>query len=298
MLGTTSENDLDSVRPLAPSRPRDAHKGVFGHLLIVAGSRGYIGAARLATEAALRSGAGLVTLGVPLPLGDIAATTLTEAMTLLFPASPAESFAHSAVTPALEATVSRTAAVLGPGLSQHSETQAFAQDFVRQCAKPLLIDADGLNALSHDLEALKNSMAARVLTPHPGEMARLTGLTTAEIQANRIEIASEFSHAYGCVLVLKGAGTVIAEPNGQTYVNTTGNAGLAKGGTGDVLAGLIGGLLAQGVSALAAARLGVFLHGLAGDLAAAAKTERGMTASDVIAFLPEAWKRVDGIAAP
>ncbi|MBI5094241.1 MAG: NAD(P)H-hydrate dehydratase [Candidatus Hydrogenedentes bacterium] len=292
MSQSISELNLESVRTLAPARPPDAHKGVFGHVLVIAGSRGFTGAARLAAEAASRSGVGLVTLAVPHSLADIAAMASSEIMTMRLPQSPAETFAHTAAVPAIQASTSRTAVVLGPGLSQHAETKAFVQDFARQCAKPLLIDADGLNCLGKDPELLKSAPARRVLTPHPGEMSRLTGLPVSEIQAKRQHIASEFARAFECVLVLKGHRTVIAEPGGPVYINTTGNSGLAKGGTGDVLAGFIGGLLAQGMPASDAARLGVYLHGLAGDLAAAAKTERGMIAGDVITFLPEAWKRL------
>lgn len=287
----TSDHKL--ARSLLTPRPRDAHKGTFGHVLILAGSRGFIGAALLASEAALRSGVGLVTLGVPRTLADVAASALMEAMTLPLPATPQESFSQEAVIPALEATAAKQAVVLGPGSSQQVETRAFVADFVRQCPQPLLIDADGLNCLRGQVDALLDGNAPRILTPHPGEMSRLSGQSIQEIQAGREKAAVEFAQRHGCIVVLKGHGTIVAAPSGESFFNTTGNAGLAKGGTGDVLAGLIGGLLAQGMTGLNAAALGVYLHGRAGDLAANAKTERGMTARDVLLALPDAWRELE-----
>ncbi len=287
------EITLADVRAWLPSRPRAAHKGTFGHLFIVAGSRGFTGAARLACEGALRSGVGLVTAGVPRPLADLIAMTPVESMSLPMPATEAETFALEALDEALAFATTKQAVVLGPGLSQHPETQAFATAFMRRCPVSMLVDADGLNALSAQPDALNEAAAPRVLTPHPGEMARLLGQSTADIQTHREEAAREAAARYGCVAVLKGHRTVVAGPAGDLRVNTTGNAGLAKGGTGDVLSGLVGGLMAQGIAPREAACIGVYVHGFAGDLAAVANTQRGMTAMDVVAALPEAWRAVE-----
>ncbi len=283
----------DIARALLPERPSGGHKGTFGHVLILAGSRGFTGAPRLAAEAACRSGAGLVTVGVPASLSDIVATMLMEAMSLPLPATEAESFSHDAVRPALEAAKSRSAAALGPGISQHDSTQRFVAEFVAQCPVPLVVDADGLNCLSNSLDALRDCCVPVLLTPHPGEMARLAKCSTAEVQAHRQELAVSFAKAHGCVVLLKGQGTVAAAPDGACSVNATGNAGLGTGGTGDVLTGLLGGLLAQGMEVYDAARLGAFVHGLAGDIAAQQRTQRGLIARDVIDAIPAAWRNLE-----
>jgi ADP-dependent NAD(P)H-hydrate dehydratase / NAD(P)H-hydrate epimerase len=281
------------ARSLLPHRAPDGHKGTFGHLLILAGSRGFTGAVRLAAEAACRSGAGLVTAGVPQTLADAVAATLVEAMSLPLPATEAESFSSNAVGPALEAARSRSAVALGPGISRHEDTIRFVSEFVAQCSVPLVIDADGLNCICHSPVALAECKAPVVLTPHPGEMARLAGCSTSDVQADRQDVAAAIAKQYGCVVVLKGKGTVVAAPAGLCSVNTTGNAGLATGGTGDVLTGLVGGLLAQGMNSFDAACLGVYLHGLAGDIASREKTQRGMIARDVIDAVPAAWRELE-----
>ena len=291
----TSEITPELLKPLLPERPRDGHKGTFGHLFAIAGSRGFTGAAKLMGEAAGRSGVGLVTLGVPASLGDVVAGDLREVMTMLLPATPAESIATEAVDAAVAYSEGKTAVALGPGLSQHPETVAFVLAFVERCPVPMVNDADGLNALSTDVSVLTRAAQPCVLTPHPGEMARLCGVSTSDVQAERAGAASGLAEGYGCVVVLKGADTVVAGPAGERFVNRTGNSGMATGGTGDVLTGVIGGLMAQGMSGLDAACAGVFLHGLAGDRAAEAHSERGLIASDVIAALPDAWRALERI---
>jgi NAD(P)H-hydrate epimerase len=290
--------DIALARSLLPERPADVHKGTFGHLFVLAGSRGFTGAAKLVCEAAMRSGVGLVTLGVPNPLADCMAAALTETMTLPLTATFDESFSKYAVKPALAFARDKQAVALGPGLSQHPSTRAFVLAFVKRCPVPMLIDADGLNALAPCPDALRDVSVPRVITPHPGEMARLLETTTADIQRDRPAAAREATRRFQCVVVLKGHRTIVATPGGEMFENTTGNAGLAKGGTGDVLAGLIGGLLAQGMSPRDAAILGVYVHGLAGDYAAAAKTQRGMVAMDVVHVLPEAWRHLESGACP
>jgi NAD(P)H-hydrate epimerase len=183
-----------------------------------------------------------------------------------------------------------TACAIGPGLTQHYETVQVVRNLVRRLAVPSVIDADGVNALAGSLDVLRKPKAPMILTPHPGEMARLTGLSSAAVQKDRIGIASGFAAKHGVVLVLKGAGTVIATPRGEAFINTTGNPGMASGGTGDVLTGMIGSFLAQGYPPVQAACLGVYLHGLAGDLAAKERGEAGMVAGDVIGKIPEAIK--------
>ena len=288
-----TELDHHTVRPLVPARPAHGHKGTFGHCFILAGSRGFTGAAKLACQAACRSGVGLVTVGVPYPLGDIIATALTETMSIRLPATETESFAHDALEPALRFAQDKEATVIGPGLSRHPDTTAFVLDFVPQCPGLLLLDADGLNALSENPNVLNERQEPCVLTPHPGEMARLIDSTPSTVQKNREPTAAAFAEKAGCVLVLKGQHTVIAAPDGRTAVNPTGNSGLGSGGTGDVLSGLIGGLLAQGMEPYAAACLGVYLHGLAGDIAAQQKTPRAMIATDVIDALSSAWREIE-----
>ena len=285
-----TEIALNLAKSLVPARPQDGHKGTFGHLYVIAGSRGFTGAPKLVADAAARSGVGLVTVGVPAPLGDIVAAALIEPMSMLLPATKKESIAFEAVDAALSFAKDKQAVALGPGLSQHPDTQRFAVEFVRACPVPMVIDADGLNALCNNLDMLNETQHPSILTPHPGEMARLCGEDTANVQRDRETTASTFAKLHNCIVVLKGHRTVVANPDGEVNVNTTGNAGLATGGTGDVLTGLIGGLLAQGMRALDAATLGVYLHGLAGDLAAKAKTERGMIASDVVDRIPNAWQ--------
>lgn len=278
---------------LLPERRPEAHKGHYGHLFVLAGSRGFSGAAKLVALAAARSGTGLVTLGVPHPLGDVMATSLTEVMTLLLPATDDESIASDGLKRCLRFVESRQAAVLGPGLGQHPGTQLFVQEFTRRCPTPLVLDADGLNALSPDPVAIGEREAPTVITPHPGEMARLTDKTIKEIQENRADAAASFSAAYRCVVVLKGAGTLVATPKGRVFKNTTGNDGMATGGAGDVLAGLIGGFLAQGMNAEDAAILAVYFHGLAGDLAAQRYTKRAMIAGDLLDAFPEAFRSLE-----
>jgi ADP-dependent NAD(P)H-hydrate dehydratase / NAD(P)H-hydrate epimerase len=284
----------EEVHALLPARPAEGHKGDFGHCFVLAGSRGFTGAAKLACEAAGRSGAALVTLGVPDSLGDALAAALTESMSLLLPATLAESFSERALEPALRFAAKVQAVVLGPGLSRHPETVRFAQAFAAQCPIPLVVDADGLNALSETPAVMTAIHAPCILTPHPGEMARLMGSTAQSIQDDRESNARRLADKTKFVVVLKGHRTVIAGPDGSVAVNPTGNHGLAKGGTGDVLAGLLGGLLAQGMTPFPAACLGVYLHGLAGDIAAERYTARGMTASDVIHALPDAWRIIEG----
>lgn len=281
--------DLAYAAQRLPERPEDGHKGTFGHALIIAGSRGFTGAAKLAADAACRSGVGLVTVATPVTLQPIVAMGLLEAMSIGLSATPDDTIAGEALNEALEAASQRDSVAIGPGLSQQTSTAEFVRAFVAGCSKPMVIDADGLNALAGHTEVLQITNEHVVLTPHPGEMARLAGLTAGEVQVDRVGVASTFAKQHRCVVALKGQGTVIAGPDGEVFINSTGNSGMATGGTGDVLTGLVAGLLAQGCSPLDAAALGVSVHGLAGDIAADAMTQRGMIAGDVCDCIPEAW---------
>mgnify|MGYP001191844116 CR=1 FL=1 len=292
------EMNAADIAALLPVRPEDGHKGTFGHLFVLAGSRGFTGAARLVCESAYRSGVGLVTLGVPGPLADIVAASLRETMTLVLPATVSESFARTALVPALAFARGKDAVALGPGLSRHPQTALFAREMALQCPAPMVVDADGLNALAAEGVfggfGKEGPAGPRVFTPHPGEMARLTGLGVSEIRLARVQTAMDAAKTWKVVVVLKGHGTIVAAPDGRAASCPTGGPGLAKGGSGDVLTGIIGALLAQGMDPFGAACAGVYAHGLAGDIAALRMTSRGMIAGDVIDALPAAWHELEG----
>jgi NAD(P)H-hydrate epimerase len=276
----------ESAAACLPPRPREGHKGTFGHVLVVAGSSGKSGAAMLTSRAALRTGAGLTMLACPDSVLHSGEEKPAEIMTLSLPQTPEHTLAAQALDPLLAASKNATVAAIGPGLSTHPETQSVIRELVARLSIPLVIDADGLNALADHLEPLKRPHAPMVLTPHPGEMGRLTRLGSREVQRRRIDLAVEFAQAYQVVLVLKGARTVVASPDGRVTLNPTGNSGMATAGTGDVLTGVIAALVAQGLSPADAARLGVYLHGSAGDLIARERGERGMMAGDLVDRIP------------
>lgn len=281
--------DAASVRPLLRRRERCAHKGSFGHCLIVAGSTGKTGAAAMAANSAVRTGAGLVTLAVPAALNAILEIKTTEAMTLPLPDLGEGYLSGDAKAAIAEALRGKDALALGPGISWRPETARLLRELAEQADLPLVIDADGLNALSDDPAVLlRKKSAAVILTPHPGEMARLAGMATAEVEADRIGTARAFASKLQVYLVLKGARTVIAAPDGGIAINGSGNPGMASGGMGDVLTGVLVALLGQGYDPFTACRLGVFLHGLAADLVAADKGEIGISATDVQERLPYA----------
>ena len=280
--------EASEMRSLLPPRPFASHKGTFGHLVVVAGSEGKTGAATMTSEAGLRSGTGLVTTAVPASLNDILEVKLTEAMTLPLPeAAAGRALGAGALTPLKDFLVDKSAVALGPGLGAHPETQELVRALVRDCPLPLVIDADGLNALAGQSEVIKGAGGPRILTPHPGEMGRLLGISSKEVQSQRLEVAKNFAAAHGVWVVLKGAQTIVAAPDGYLSLNPTGNPVLASGGTGDVLTGLIGGFLAQGLSPWDAARLGVYLHGLAADYLEEVMGPRGHIAGDLLTWLPE-----------
>jgi NAD(P)H-hydrate epimerase len=279
--------EADARACLVP-RAADAHKGVYGHLLVVAGSLGKTGAAALAARAALRSGAGLVTAAVPASQQPVVAGLGLEYMTEALAEIPGGSLAAAAGARVRALADTMDAVALGPGLSLAAETQALVRDLVAEIPRPMVVDADALTALAGHLEALKGAAAPRLLTPHPGEMARLSGRSIDEIQADRIDRARDFAVAHGVWLALKGAGTVVAAPDGRAWINPTGNPGMAKGGSGDVLTGMAGAFLARGLAPLEALLTAVYLHGRAGDIARDAWGEEGMLAGDIVEAIPRA----------
>jgi len=286
--------DDEFVRTVLPLRAPFAHKGGFGHLLVVAGSPGMTGAAALASMAALRSGCGLVTLAAPRSLNDIMETKLTEVMTFPVPEGDSQTFGPKSVEPIVTFLKDADALALGPGLSMCSDTEEFLLGLLPQVRCPTVIDADGLNILSRDRSLLRKVSAPLVLTPHPGEASRLTGGRASEIDIDRVEYTARLSKKLRSTVVLKGAPTVVAGADGSLGLNSTGNSGMATGGAGDVLTGMIGGLLAQGVEGFAAAAASVYLHGLAGDLGADEKTEYCLVAGDIMEYIPRAFKECLG----
>jgi NAD(P)H-hydrate epimerase len=278
--------------PKLPGRPDDSHKGSFGNALIVAGSRGMSGAAVLAGLGALRGGAGLTTLAVPSSVQPIVAGFEPSYLTVGLAEDEAGRISLSAASEILERAQQATAVAIGPGWGKSPELVELARLLYTQLEKPVIVDADALNALAALPDGVpKSSPAPRVLTPHPGEFARLTRTERAHIQSDRETAASSFALEHEVVVVLKGQGTVVTDGR-QATINTTGNSGMATGGTGDVLTGLVVALLAQGMTPFEGAHLAVHLHGLAGDLAAAELGKPGMTASDIPTFLGRAWRHL------
>jgi len=283
------------VKSVLPARSADGHKGTFGHLLILAGSPGMTGAAAMAAEAALRTGVGLVTVGIPQSLNDILEVKLTEAMTIPLPETADRSLSIEALPAILEKMDRIDAVVIGPGLSLNPSTGQLVEALLEKLSCPVVLDADGLN-LAANLGVLQRRSADScplVITPHPGEMGRLMDCSTADVQGDRLAAARWAAENFRCTAVLKGAGTVVTAANGDFWVNTTGNVGMATGGTGDVLSGIIGALLAGGVEPTAAAFAGVYVHGLAGDAAAGRRGRISLIAGDLIEALSAVWQAIE-----
>ena len=275
-----------SMRELISPRTPDSHKGDYGRVLIVAGSRGKTGAAHLAAVGAMRSGAGLVTVATPATCQGVVASMGPEYMTEALDETDG-GLDIEGVERILE--LARDVIAIGPGLGQGRETREFVRQVVDRATTPLVIDADGLNAFGDEPDRLAGREGRDVIiTPHPGEMARLVGMSIEEVQASRLEIARNFAVAHHVYVVLKGHRTLIATPDGKIFINPTGNPGMATGGTGDVLTGMIAAWLAQLLDAEAACKLAVYLHGMAGDLAEADEGDVGMTSADVASHLGDA----------
>jgi len=278
------------VQKLIPKRESDSNKGNYGRVLIVTGSAGMTGSGCLCALSALLSGAGLVYVAVPEELAQIYSLKLTEPIIVKVP-SIHEAMALRGLETLTLTAKNKDVVVLGPGIGRSFTTGRLIEEFVKVCEKPMVIDADGLNLLG-DLKVFKNAKAPVIITPHPGEMARIYGITVDEVQNNRIEVATKFAKEYNVIVVLKGSRTIVAFPDGRVYINPTGNAGMATAGTGDVLAGLIGGLLGQGLEPIQACIAGVYLHGATGDMVAAKKGQHGVIAGDIAEALPYCIKNL------
>jgi len=282
----------DQIRNYFQPRKPDTHKGRTGHLLVIAGSTGKTGAAAMTAMAAMRSGAGLVSLGVPQCINAILEGQVLEAMTEPLPDMDDGRLGESAFEPILELAVAKQCIALGPGLGQAKGTQILVNRIIQESPVPLVIDADGLNNLAGQSQILQKLKVPAILTPHPGEMARLMETTVATVQADRLQSARNFALEFNVHVVLKGAGTVIAHPDGSAYINTTGNTGMAAGGMGDVLTGVIAGLITQGFRPDTAARSGVYLHGAAADTLAESIGPVGFLASEVMHAVPGEIKKL------
>jgi len=280
----------DMLKPAFRPRPPTAHKGHAGHVLIIAGSPGKSGAAAMTANASMRAGAGLVTLGIPESLNPVLETMVTEPMTVGLPETDQGALDESAYESIRLLIEDKRCLAVGPGIGTSAPTGRLLMRLLEDSPVPMVIDADGLNLIAADPAVLSRCRSPIVLTPHPGEMARLCGLSTARIQEDRIGCAREFAQQHGVHLILKGAATVVARPDGTIFLNATGNPGMAAGGMGDVLTGLIAGLIAQGIEVSLAARAAVYLHGLAADQLAGQKAPLGYLATEVMDTLPAVIK--------
>mgnify|MGYP002577390587 FL=1 len=274
------------------NRPDDSNKGTLGSLLCICGSYGMAGAAIMAGKAALRCGIGLLKIAVPKSIYPVCATNILESVYY-----PLEETSNGVISSKntdflLEMCEKSSAVVIGCGLSVCDDTKNLVQSVITNCEKPLVIDADALNCICNKPEILKNLKVPAIITPHPGEMARLLHSTPKTVNSNRENTAIDFAKKFGVVTVLKGTGTIIASPDGEVYINHTGNSGMATGGSGDVLSGIIGSLLAQGASPINAAAAGVFLHGTIGDLAAEKLGKISMLPTDMIDMIPTAYLKL------
>ena len=278
---------LEIVKRAVGFRPDDAHKGDMGTLLSVCGSYGMAGACMLSGMAALRSGLGLLKCALPESIYPIAAGRILESVYLPLKENGEGRSSRDNLKFLLEQKAD--AVLIGCGLGVCDDTRELVKGFLTHCDKPMVLDADALNCIADDPSVLKGAKAPVIITPHPAEMGRLTGLTAREVNGNRRELARSFASGYNVVTVLKGAGTVTASPDGETAVNPTGNSGMATGGSGDVLAGICGALLSQGGKPFDCAAAAVFIHGLAGDLAARRLGKISMLPTDIISELPNAF---------
>ena len=282
----------DLIKSYMTPRTEDAHKGTTGHLLVVAGSPGKTGAAAMTSIAALRAGAGLVTLGIGQSLNAVVEARMLEAMTVPLPEGRNGALGESAFDAIQELMPGKRCLAIGPGLGQASETKKLVRKIIEESQIPVVVDADGINNLAGQLQILKKARVPIILTPHPGEMARLLDIDTKKIQQERINRARNFAVDFNAHVVLKGARTVIAHPDGRIFINTTGNAGMASGGMGDVLTGIIAGQIAQGFSPESAAHAGVYLHGAAADSLAQSIGPYGYLAGEVMSTIPGEIKKL------
>jgi NAD(P)H-hydrate epimerase len=285
---TLMVSEPDEVSILFPERRFDTHKGSYGHVAIVSGSAGKSGAAILSARGAVRAGAGLVSVVTDRATADVVDATTLESMTFHADMSA------KGIEAILDFVGSKSVALVGPGLPDEDDSYAFIRTLVSRIELPLVLDATAINAFAGRASEVNPKGRPRVLTPHPGELARLSGMTTDEIVSDRVEAAITAATATGCVVVVKGHQTLVANPDGIVSVNPTGNPGMATGGMGDVLGGMIAALLARGSDPFEAARAGVYLHGLAGDMVRDEKCDIGISANDVAEMIPRAIARLRG----
>ena len=278
-----------------PQRPTDAHKGTFGRVLIIAGSSGMSGAACLSATAALRAGAGLVTVAVPQAIQAIVASFEPSYTTAALPCGDGGLLSGRSVRTSVDLLADRDVVGVGPGLGSSNIVRKLVRGLISEATVPLVLDADALNAVAAEGISLKRD-APTIVTPHPGEFVRLSGRSYEDVAANRQVLAAEYAEQHKVIVVLKGAATIVTD-GVETYTNATGNPGMATGGTGDVLTGVIAALCGQGMQPYAAAVAGVYAHGLAGDMVAAATSEQGLIASDLLDWLPHVWSRIEHEAA-
>jgi NAD(P)H-hydrate epimerase len=284
----------ESVRSYFEPRPPESHKGDTGHLMVIAGSPGKTGAAAMTAESAMRTGAGLVTLGIPRSLNLILETQVLEAMTLPLPETVDGLLDESALDAVLDQLAGKKCMAIGPGLGLSDSTTALVHQLVMESTVPLVIDADGLNSLAGHTRLLKNLDIPVILTPHPGEMSRLVDASVLEVQKDRIGCARAFAQRYGVHVILKGARTIISHPDGDAFINPSGNPGMASGGMGDVLTGMIAGLVAQGYSPRKASHAAVYLHGDTADALMRRAGPFGYLASDVMEAIPGCIRDLTG----
>ena len=285
------QTDRNIVKKAVFNRPDDANKGTLGSLLCICGCYGMAGAAIMAGKAALRCGLGLLKTALPKSIYPIAASAIFESVFFPLKETSDGKISKSNIDFLLCEAEKSSAVLIGCGLSVCEDTEELVNSFIENCTKPLVLDADALNCVAKNPDILKKAKVPIIITPHPGEMARLVKLTPKAVNENRAEIAADFAKEYGVVTVLKGSGTIIASPKGRVMINRTGNSGMATGGSGDVLAGMTGSLLAQGANAFDAAAAAVYLHGLSGDIAAEKLGRISMLPTDLIDEIPQAFRK-------
>lgn len=285
------QTDRNIVKKAVFNRPDDANKGTLGSLLCICGCYGMAGAAIMAGKAALRCGLGLLKTALPKSIYPIAAGAIFESVFFPLEETPDGKISKCNIDFLLCEAEKSSAVLIGCGLSVCDNTEELINSFIENCTKPLVLDADALNCVAKNTDILKKAKAPIIITPHPGEMARLVKSTPKAVNENRAEIAADFAKEYGVVTVLKGAGTIIASPEGRVMINRTGNSGMATGGSGDVLAGMTGSLLAQGANAFDAASAAVYLHGLSGDIASEKLGRISMLPTDLIDKIPQAFRK-------
>lgn len=281
----------DSIKMLLPKREKESHKGTYGKVGIIAGSKGMTGSVYLASQAALRTGSGLVYTIVPQAIETIMSIKLTEA--IIKPVKDNEGFfSKESLNGILNEIKGLDVIAIGPGIGADKDRLYIIQEVLKNYTKPIVIDADGINSLSFNLNILNNHTSSIIITPHPKELAKLLNKSTRDIQENRIYYSKYISKKYNIIVVLKGFNTIVALPTGEIYINGTGNPGMATAGSGDILTGIIASFIGQGIKPEDAAKLGVFCHGLAGDLASYEKGEYGIIATDILENIPYSIKKI------